>query len=175
MFGTGQALAIGGPKPAARAKYTARGWVFNDDQSIPHDLKGIFFPDRVRRVLDSKTWVITFDTTNLPVRKATTLRTRAITWDPSLPNSWVLPQTIADGADHRKMHFAVFSSATLQGKYLIANERLLYRISATFKNFDKEEEARYSLSSVDNEGKCWKFRDFDYPCCIEEYELVAQN
>lgn len=67
------------------------------------------------------------------------------------------------------MYFAVFSSATLQLQYLVANDCMLYCISAMFKNFDKAEQQKYTVRGN------WKYRDFEYAHYIDEYDLVAQN
>lgn len=98
MFGARQALAIGSPKSEAYAQYTFCGWRIYNHLSDPDKLKNIFFPDRIRRVLDSKTWAINFDITDLPICTPTTDLSKAVPWDPALPNSWILSQIVADTA-----------------------------------------------------------------------------
>lgn len=126
MFEHREGLAIGNASAHntdVYTKYDARGWKIYADLENCSESDSIFFAGKTRRILDSRTWVIPFEISDLAMRPARTPYTPSIMWDPALPNSWVLPKTLP-----LEMNFAVVRYPVLEHTYLAGNDRLLFRI-----------------------------------------------
>lgn len=165
-----KALTIGEVNVDAYTKYTARRWTLYDDLAAAADAMSLFFfYDRVRRIMDSKTWVTPFNIDNITLRSPTTQRTTPIVWDPTLPNSWLLPRTSLTG---RSIKYSVISYPVLEHKYLVGNPRAVRHITATLSAIHRNEKRKQDASL--NGGE-WKFWDDQYPAICKEFDIVDKT